>query len=74
MGVSVLSVTYVLNIKAEEILTYAYKYTLTARQRVRIVTVKARLILQILTGDAGKSFQHYFVASPVKTPSNISRI
>jgi hypothetical protein len=36
MGVSVLSVTNVLNIKAEEIMKFAYKYTLTAGQRMRI--------------------------------------
>jgi hypothetical protein len=39
---------------------------------MRIVTLKAMLILQMLTGAAGKPFQQYFVASPVKTPSNIS--
>jgi hypothetical protein len=64
----------VLNVKAEEILKFAYKYTLTAGQRMRIVTVKTMLILQILTGAAGKSFQQYFMASPVKTPSKISRV
>lgn len=74
MGVSVLPVTNVLNMKAEGILKYAYKYTLTSRQIMRIVTAKAMLILQILIGAAGKSFQQYFMESPVKTPSNISRI
>jgi hypothetical protein len=60
--------------KAEGILKYAYKYTLHSRQRMRIVTVKAMLILQILIGAAGKSFQQYFMASHLKTPSNISGI
>lgn len=51
-----------LNIEAEEILKYAYKYTLIAGQRMRIVSVQAMLILQILTGVDGKSFQRHFLA------------
>jgi hypothetical protein len=74
MGVYVLPATNVLNMKAEGILKYAYKYTLHSRPRMRIVTVKAMLILQILIGTDGKSFQQYFMASPLKTPSNISGI
>ena len=45
MGVSVLSVTNVLNKKVEEVLKYACKYTLTDKQRIRVIAVMAMLIL-----------------------------
>jgi len=45
MGVSVLSFANVLNNKAEEIPKYPYKYTLTAGQCMRFVTVVEMLIL-----------------------------